>query len=450
MLGLAAITLAAIFAGAGSAMRIGFPAMAFAVGLLLYLRYPLIYISYTCWIWFLTPFVRRLVDWKAGYQEPSTVLLAPYLVTLIMGWVFVRSIPKARQSGNLPFVLSSIGIAYGFLVGIVNVSVKETIVPLLTWSTPLLFGFYLVAQWREYPTYSRILRRTFLWMVLLTGAYGIYQYVVAPEWDTSWLTLSGLTASGGKAEPYGMRVFSTMNSSGPFSVVMTGGLLLLFSEQSSLKLPASGVGYLSLLLTQGRAAWVGWLVGLFVLGSALKPKLQMRLFLTVIMMALCVFPLATIEPFGEVISGRLDTFNNLEGDTSYVGRTGIYQSFFAQGIYTVIGLGLGGLKAIGTTMDSAVVDTVLTFGWLGTSYYVCGLLLLLITLFKVKEARSDTFASATRAISMAMAVMLLFSNGLINLSGLMLWGFLGIGTAANKYYSARPSNLPDNRFSGDQ
>lgn len=426
------VTAVAIFGGASSLLRIGFPAMAFAVGLFLYIRYPLIYVSYTWWIWFLSPFVRRLVDWKAGYQEPNTVLLAPYLVTFVSLWTFIKVLPKASQNGTIPFILAALGIGYGLMIGVINQSMSAVIVPFLKWFTPILFGAYLLNQWREYPAYSQTIRRTFVWMTLLTGLYGIYQYVIAPEWDTSWLTSSKLT-SVGSPEPYGMRVFSTMNLAGPFSVAMTAGVLLLFSEKSPLKLSASGAGYLALLLTQVRAAWVAWVVGLLVLGASLKPKLQMRMFMTICLMAACVLPLTAIEPFGEVINSRLETFSNLEEDTSYTGRMGIYETYFILALKTFVGFGLGGLKGIGETLDSAIIDTLLTLGWIGTTYYTSGLLTLLLTLFKGQEARSDTFASATRAISLAMVVMLLFGNVLLDLSGVVLWGFLGIGAAANRY-----------------
>lgn len=433
IISLVIITAVAIVGGAGGVLRIGFPVAAFAVGLFLYIRYPLIYVSYTWWIWFLTPFIRRLVDWKAGYQEPNIILLAPYLVTFVTFWTFIKTLPKASQNGNLPFILASIGVGYGLMVGAITQSITAVIVPLLNWFTPILFGSYLLTQWREYPAYSQTIRRTFLWMTLLTGLYGIYQYIVAPEWDASWLTLSGLTSSGGTPEPYGMRVFSTMNLAGPFSVAMTAGVLLLFSEQSPLKLPASGAGYLAFLLTQVRSAWVAWAVGLFVLGASLKPKLQMQMFITICLMVICVLPLTAIEPFGEVINSRLETFSNLEADTSYVGRMGIYETYLILALKTFVGFGLGGLQSIGETLDSAIIDTMLTLGWIGTIYYMSGLFSLFQTLLKGQEASFDTFASASRAISAAMLVMLLFGNVLLDLSGVVLWGFLGIGVAANRY-----------------
>ena len=435
--GLALLTTGAILAGVGGVLRYFFPAAAFGVGFLLYLRYPLIYVSYTWWIWFLTPFVRRLADWKSSYQEPSTILLAPYLVTFIALMTLVMEVPRAHRQGSLPFILSASGILYALMIGYVNRAPADLVVPFLNWFTPVLFGLFLFSHWRDYPAYSQTIRRTFLWMVLLAGVYGIYQYMVMPGWDALWLTESGLTSSHGEPEPQAFRVFSTMNSTGPFSVAILAGLMLLFSDTSQLKLPASGIGYLAFLLTQVRSSWLGWIVGILVLGTSLKPKLQMRLFITILLMALCVVPLATIEPFGSVIQDRIDSFSNLDDDTSARGRFGIYETHLGPAASDALGRGLGGLQGIGETFDSAVLDTLYTLGWIGTLSYVGGLVLVTFALFQTPAARSDPFASATRSITMSVVFMLLFGNLFLDLSGMVLWGFLGIGMAANKYYATQ-------------
>jgi hypothetical protein len=220
---------------------------------------------------------------------------------------------------------------------------------------------------------------------------------------------------------------------------MLAGLMLLFSDTSQLKLPASGIGYLAFLLTQVRSSWLGWIVGILVLGTSLKPKLQMRLFITILLMAICVVPLATIEPFGSVIQERIDSFSNLEEDTSANGRFGIYETHLGPAASNALGLGLGGMKSIGETLDSAVLDTLYTLGWIGTLSYVGGLMLITFALFQTPAARSDPFASATRSITVAVVFMLLFGNLFLDLSGMVLWGFLGIGMAANKYYASTQS-----------
>lgn len=425
------VTTVGIAAGAGSIIRLLFPVAAVAVGMLLFQLYPMMYVSYAWWIWFITPFLRRLIDHRAGYEEPNVILLAPFLVSALSGILLYKRIPRIARHGGMPFLMALAALGYGLIVSLINSQGQPAYIALLKWASPILLGLFIFFHWREYPAYSRMIRHTFLWMVIITGAYGIYQYVIAPPWDTFWLTESGMISSGGKAEAYGMRVFSTMNSTGPFANVMSAGLILLFSNNGPLKLPASGIGYLAFLTTLVRGAWVSWVVALLTLISSLKPKFQMRLFLVICGMLICVLPLTLIEPFGTIIGDRLSSLTNLSGDTSYNGRVGIYQSIFPKALNSLIGLGLAGP---GEIYDSAFVDTLFALGWIGTLPYFIALLLALYSLFKSEEARYDQFFSATKAICLGAMVTLLFGSAMLEISGTILWGFIGIGLAANRYY----------------
>lgn len=433
ILGLALLIVLLLAVRAGVLLRYGFPALTTLVGLVLFQRFPYIYVGYTWWIWFLTPFVRRLSDWQAGYQEPSPILLAPFLVTLLTGLTLIRKLPVLYRDRELPLIMVIAGIAYALLIGLVSRSFTAVAIPFLTWATPVLFAVHLFSKWREYPAYSQLIRRIFLWMVLVLGAYGVYQYVIAPDWDTSWLINSGLTSSGGRAEPYGMRVFSTLNSTGPFAIVMMCGLLLLFSTESPLQLPATAVGYLSFLLSLVRAGWFGWIVGFLTLVTSLKPKLQMRLFLVAIAMVLCVTPLLLIEPFAEVVRGRFDTFSNLNSDVSYQGRNEIYETHLNQALSSPLGAGLGGSWQ---NVDSGIIDAMIQLGWFGAMLYFGGMLLLMLRLFQAKVARSDGFMSAAKAICLSIFSLLLFGTYTQGLSGVVFWMFLAVGIAGQKYYSA--------------
>jgi hypothetical protein len=431
--GLVLLTVLILAVKAGVILRYGFPALATLVAIVLFQRFPYLYVGYTWWIWFLTPFIRRLSDWQAGYQETSPILLTPFLVTLLTGLTLVKKLPTFYRDKEIPLLLVIAGIAYALLIGLVNRSAREVAIPFLTWATPVLFAVYLFDKWRDYPAYSRLMRRVFLWMVLLLGAYGVYQYVIAPEWDTSWLTNSGLTSSGGKAEPYGMRVFSTLNSTAPFAVVMMSGLLLLFSTDSPLQLPATAVGYLSFLLSLVRAGWFGWTVGFLTLMTSLKPKLQIRLFLIAIAMILCVTPLLFIGPFAEVVRGRLETFTDLNSDISYQGRNEIYEAHLNTALSSPLGAGLGGSWQ---NVDSGVIDTMIQLGWFGGILYFGGMLMLMWKLFQSKAARSDGFMSAAKGICLSIFSLLLFGTYTQGLSGVVFWVFLILGVAGQKYYLA--------------
>ena len=118
--GLIFFTVVGIFGGAGGLVRQIFPVASFVVGVFLYARYPILYLGFTWWIWFLIALIRRIIDFKSGWVEPSPILVTPFLVTLITSYTFIRHLPKSYRMGGLPFILAIFSVIYGFLVGLVH------------------------------------------------------------------------------------------------------------------------------------------------------------------------------------------------------------------------------------------------------------------------------------------------------------------------------------------
>lgn len=432
ILGLVFFTILCVLAGVGSILNFAFPAGALGVGIFLYFRYPIFYIGFTWWMWFLSPLVRRLADYRgAGFTQPSPIILAPYLVVLVTLVTLWQHLPRSHRQGSLPFVLALGSLFYSFVIGLVLHSPTTAGIAFLDWLVPVLLGFHLFVNWRDYPRYCKNIRRVFLWGVLVMGVYGIVQYLVLPGWDQFWIVSSEM-ASAGTAEPLKLNVHSTMNSRGPFALYMMAGLLLLFSSKGALRFPASTAGYLAFLLTTVRTAWVGWVLGLLTLSGSVKSKLQMRLIVTVVVIAVLAIPLTTLEPFSERINQRVETFSNLEEDRSFQARQSIYGDGLNSALTNFLGEGMGGGAG-----DSGLLSTLLTLGLLGTIFYCGGMLLMIFSLFQGSETRLDQFASTARAIVVSVFAMLPMGNTIVGVSGVIFWGFLGIGMAARRYHQTQ-------------
>ncbi|NES83954.1 MAG: O-antigen ligase domain-containing protein [Moorea sp. SIO1G6] len=433
------ITILGIIAGAGSILRILLPVVGFAVGLFLYRRYPVLYLGFMWWLWFLMPLVRRLIDYRSNWVNPSPVLLVAPVVTWITVDTFLKYLPRAYKQGGLPFILGFTSILYGFIIGLIKSTPIFAIRGLIDWFTPILLGFYLFINWRDYPRYRENIQRTFLWGVLVMGVYGIVQYVIAPEWDRFWL-INARMFSMGNPEPFGIRLWSTMNSTGPFAATMMVGLLLLFNNKSPLRIPASIAGYLSFLLTLSRTMWASWFFGLASLTSSLKPKIQMRIIISILVMGICIVPLTTIEPFSEVIGSRLATFSDLGNDHSAEVRQQIYEKSLGKALSMALGNGIGNTFTIeqgeirSVVIDSGILDMFFTLGWFGTLPYMCGLLLLVYSVFQYPEIRRDSFMSAARAIGLSNLIGLPIGSAMLGVGGCYIWGFLGLTMAAHKYH----------------
>jgi hypothetical protein len=436
------LSVVSYFAGAAALLRLVYPVTALAVAIFLYLRHPILYIGFTWWIWFLTPLAARLVDYRIGWDPTRQMLIAPYLVVFVTIATFLRHSPRASTQGAMPFVLAFIAVFYGLLIGLVHNSPLPVVRGLLDWLSPILFAFHLFINWRDYPSYRQNIQRIFIWAVLLLGIYAIYQFVVAPEWDRYWLIESKMYTSSGSPEPFGMRVWSTLHSPGPFASLMQTGLLLLFTSSGSLILPASAVGYLSFLLTQVRSSWLGWLLGIVMIFGSAKAHLQMRLMAMILIIIMCVIPLTNIEPISDVVTNRLETFSQLEKDTSFNERSESYERNLNLALSNVLGNGLGNIWTVNEktgelevfVLDSGILDMFFTLGWVGAIPYLAGFMLIIFSVSQYAEARFDTFVSTARAISITFCVQLVGYSTMIGLSGMIMWGFLAMAMAAHKYY----------------
>jgi hypothetical protein len=376
-------------------------------------------------------------------------MLAPFLATLVTLATFLRYLPKSYRQDGLPFVLALTGLVYSIVIGFINskfgleadilyvinaegliYTPTNILVRTLDWATPILFSFHLVANWQRYPEYRQNIQRVFRWGVLVMGVYGVVQYLMPPQWDRFWM--ASLIEKGmffGHPKPLGMRVFSTMPSPAPFAHAMMAGLLLLLADQGIVRFFGAGFGYLAFLLTLVRAAWGGWFLGFLIFSTSLKAKLQMRLIITVLVVGICAFPLTTVEPFSTVINSRLESFSNVKEDGSYQARAASYDRALSIVPFKPVGNGLG-LPGL----DSAFLDVLIAMGWLGGIPYLGGLILLLFQVSQSLKRRFDPFLSATSAISLASVGMLVLNNVFTGSQGVILWSFLGIAVAGNKYY----------------
>ena len=188
------------------------------------------YVSFVIWLWFLSPLVRRLADLDAGWQDPSLVLLTPYLVTALSVPALLRGLLRPerraalRVAGVGVFAVAGVGVVIGIPVGML-VGPSTAALETLNWLLPLAFGWYIAT--RDAPVYrvEAAVASTFVAAALVAGAYGLYQFTSPPLWDINWMQRSGMTTIG-RPEPFAVRVFGPMHSPGVFSAFLVIALVL--------------------------------------------------------------------------------------------------------------------------------------------------------------------------------------------------------------------------------
>lgn len=442
------LLLVALFAAhQATLLRVAVPAVAAAVGLVLYLRRPVAYIHFTLWTWFLTPLVRRIIDWKYGFQDQNLVLLAPFLVSAIAACSIVR---EKRESGRVnvtPYLLCAAGVFYGFMVGLIRwklragsaESIGSVIYGLFMWMAPLAFGLHLHLRWRNYEEDKEAILSSFKWGVLLLGMYGVYQYVVAPAWDCAWLdgVMTGdQNTSFGRPYPYEIRVWSTSNSPGTFASIMLAGLVLLVGTRSKFKVVVAAAGYLSFLLSQVRTAWLGWLLSLALMAVGSKGATLRRFLLSILILPICLLPLMLNPQIQQSVQDRLETMQDVGHDDSFQDRADMYRLVTLELLHDPSGRGLlnSNVAVDGMALDSGILQVFLMLGLIGTALFTAGIT---IGGFSMMRGAKSIYGgelsperTAYRAIFLALLAESISGNNFVNISGAIFWVVFGLWMAA--------------------
>jgi hypothetical protein len=440
LVGAAALIIsAALFGSRAGIVQLAYIPVTTCVGILLFRYDPPRYVAYSLWLWLLTSFVRRLVDHQLGWHPANPLLAAPLFVSAISGVTLVRHARRLTTRTLVPFLVAAMGIVYGYAVGLARVGPVAASYAMLLWLTPILFGLHLAVHRRCEPTLDAAFARAVLAGVLAVGIYGMYQYVSPPSWDVYWMVNSDMRSIG-RPEPYGVRVFGTLNSPAPFAVLMMGGVLLLLADRSKLRWPAVACGFVGLLLSSVRAAWGGWVIGLAGYGLHLRGSGRFRLAVILGALALGVVPLLSIAPVATLIERRAETFTDLREDASARARMDFHREMAAAVARNPVGTGLGstggavhlnGDEGL-TDFDSGALEPFHVLGWMGGLAYAAAVLWLSATLAVTGTRPGDGLGAALGGVALAVLSVNVAFNSLTGVGGMLFWGALGLLAARRR------------------
>ena len=404
------------------------------IGFWLYISNPPLYLGFVWWVWFLSPFIRRLADYQLGAFTPpkeALILLAPFAVTSLCLFTVFRHGRQLLRLDAVPFLLCMIGVLYGFLVGLPLVGPFPATISLLQWLCPLLLGFHTLVLWTRFPQHRRIIRTTFIAGTFVLGTYALIQFFFVPGWDRLWMIGSKMNSIG-QPEPFQVRVFSMLNAPGPFSAILIPGLLLLFESRSLFAKLTAVPGYVGFLLSLVRSSWGGWMLGMLYLVWRLTGRLRVRLLALTVVMAIAVVPVAMIGEISTVTSSRVETLGNIGSDGSLAARQYMYETATLDALLNPLGEGLGSIA-----FDSGYVTILWQLGWVGGSLYLGGFLWLLWSaVLSPSAVLPDQFTAILAATVLGYAGLLAFGTEHIEVAGCVLWSFLGLIIASRRYHAA--------------
>ncbi len=454
ILGFTLVMLLLLVARQPHLVRLGYPALAVAIGAWLYARGPGGYIMFAWWLWHVTPGFRRIEDYLAGGYDPQNPMsLTPFLVSAIACLGVVRRLPELRRLRFLPWGVAAGMLLYGYFVGLLRLGLLPATHALVAWLVPLGFGLYGALQWRRYPEVESAMRKAFLLGSLVLAVYGINQFLAPPEWDKYWMTNSGMY-SVGRAFPYEVRVFSLVNAPLPFATILVAGLFLQLAGRGLRRALPLALGVSALLLSLVRSVWLAGLVGLVAYLLALPRRtlrpvaLSALVALGAVVIAPVFLPDAIAGPTVRIVRERLLTFTDLRHDVSYKDRASFLQNVSETVLREPFGHGLGSTGVSSTLssgsggasirdFDNGVFAVLYSLGWVAGAIFLGAVLCTVLFGLPRREPRDDYTAKAARAVAVTSLVLAVGGNVFEGVSAACLWGFAGLLAASHRWQSAR-------------
>jgi hypothetical protein len=389
------------------------------------------------------PFLRRVVDYSAGFEPSGYLLVGPTLGLLppcidLYNWL-VHDKGQADERLFLPFGVLGACLLYAATLSVADGQIIQMGVGLTKFAVPALYGMWLAARGGEEPNVMEGAARGFMAIMPLAGAYGIYQYFYAPDWDSYWmLNTAAYNDSQGLPEAEKIRVFSILNSAASFAHFCAAGLLLLgFVSRTRLALLLCLPVAAGLMLSLYRTAWMGLAASLAYCWMYMATRRRAEV--AVVWSALAIVILLSSTSFGDVIIDRFSTFSAPSQDGSGQVRAGEYADLYDHSDKLWVGLGLSGQSTPATgavpqpqiveASDGTVVETVLLMG------LIVGSLYLIAVLWASAQAliRVNQKPEIGRVVAGAIVIAHLLAFPLANITrgeiGFLFWSFLGIATS---------------------
>ncbi len=440
-----AVYVGLALAGAGGrTMPYAYPAGCLFIALIAYVRSPATYVAFTWWTWLLTPLIRRVFDLRYGFHPTSAILLGPLLATSVAVVTIARRRGMLRSSAYIPFTIAVLALSYAFLIGIIRQSPAAAAYDLLTWLAPLLFGLHLALEWQNFPRLSRTLLSSILFGILVVAAYGILQFVNPPAWDRSWV-INAEMQSVGAPVPFVIRVFSTLNAPGPFSIMLVFSLLIGMAARQRWKALPLAIGLVALVLTKGRSAWGAFVVGALVLQFRQPIRSLPRQWFALMVVILLAAPLITQPRIMAVLTGRAASLGNVSGDQSFLARVETTRQVLTAISENPIGMGLGKYggasklvtgNKIGTALDSGPLEIFDLMGWVGGTLYMMALVAIILPIARSGRRVYEPITAGALAAVIALLAASLFGNIFTSVSGFFFWTAIGLATAGRTYAGA--------------
>lgn len=418
------------------AATIALTAFAIGWGLRAWVRSPSDGLTIVLWIWLLSPLAERLIEWQDRDAPTDLVRATPVLLTVAILPLLVRRfdwrLPVARVIG-----WSAGPAALAVVVGLVEHGPRRAISGAGVWLAPIAVAALAASTLRT--DIAATITGWFRTASIGTGAYAIVQFVWVPPWDSAWLDRTTV-ASFGRAESFGLRVFSTTASPAAFGAFCMCALLLAAVVPHRHQVPSVVLAAVPLALTLHRTSWVGAAIGLTILAMRRGAGTQRRVIvagaLVMIVGAMAVAPVR--DRVTDSASSGLE-------DRSITARVDHHRDVLRRLVQDPLGSGFGStgtgarIDGAGGSNDSTILDMMRTFGWSAIAAFAASVMW--VARRRPRVNTTLDLADAGWLAILALAVTVPLTNVLESTSGALTWAVFAIATATRPGATANSADL---------
>lgn len=403
----------------------------------LYVRWPTAGLVMLVLLWTVTPLIRRLLDYYAGYSAgPDILSLAPFFATLLVGAIAFRAQPPSKA------VIIVLGMFGAGLLYAVPLGVDDPFALLFALFSYPAAAVALLIGYRDWKRQQLTLEKVLIVLIPIIAAYGIYQYITKqlPPWDALWLKTDAPISTGSK-ETGDFRAFSVLNSPGSLAGVLAlfGLMLLVAPRITPWKVVAGALTMGALAFTQVRSAWLAMGVAMVALIPLSRGGILIRVFALALVLG-AMYAVVGGSTAGQAVVDRATSVKKGEDDGSVKSRIDAITEFGPKAIVAPLGNGLGSVgqaARVSTKGDPPFVDNgYLTILWQGgllgftlmMGSLVYGTIYGLRNLNHYKRRERFPFL----AVIVVSAVMHLSGDTLFGLPAVILWYSLGALMASSE------------------
>ena len=433
-------------AGAAQVAKPAFLAAATTVALLLAPRRPAAYVSFVLCLLMLTPGLRHYVDWYAGYSQSNPMMLAAYFAILASSpTAALYLLNQKRYAGPCAAMLAmvAVGVWTTLLMGLV----EEPLLAAVRWICPILLAIYIWAWAASLAEIRAGVVRTMRVMLPAISAYGLVQFVSILPWDAYYMRMAPINSIGWP-EPYMVRVFSTMNHSGTFATCLATGILLLLPRLRGIEFVTILLACCALFTTTQRAAMGGLALTMIVLACATRSRtIRASLRKLAAAVAVAVAVALAVPGMASKLTGAVLSVTQLEEDASARERLAQYAELASRIEERPLGSGLAWSAnrlqqagGVDVTLDSGLIDILVSFGVVGGSLFLVMLGMLLMLGWRIASRLPDPPAKAEFGVVVFGLSLMPFGVQHAGEQGVFL--YLGIGLLLARACAPQPSRRP--------